>query len=456
MPKIPEYPAVTASELDSNDQFVIDVDGTTKSITVDQAQTKLSQRQAVSPTGNYTAVLSDATRVVRMNAASANDFIVPNNSSVAFEVGTFLIVRQVNLGTTTIKADTGVTLNGSSLELAQYKAAVLHKVGTDEWDVYVGGAAGEVDPGPGGDTTPPELLSARVEDTDPDLILLEYDEELDATSTPDTTDFAVSGGRTVISVTIGSVVVDDNHYVMVEVDDPFDSEDDITISYTPGTNKIKDLHGNPADALISEPVTNNILPAGGVEDAEYDYLTGTNTFTGVAYTVVYNAGSDYYQRASGANNWGYLVGRTDKKLASGNDGGHGYLVLNLSGSYTPNIIGLHTASTPVDWTSMAIGFRIATGTSGQIFKILNGAELPVAINLGFTGTGSERVRIYREGADFKIQKSLDNGDSWATIYAFDPGDIASAGLTTALAGDLYAMADCRAAIKDPKIYNFTT
>jgi hypothetical protein len=83
----------------------------------------------------YTLVVSDAGYCVEMNNASSNTLTVPPNSSVAFPVGTNILVRQMGAGLTTIAAGAGVTIR-TPLTLAmkgQYATASLHKRATDEW-----------------------------------------------------------------------------------------------------------------------------------------------------------------------------------------------------------------------------------------------------------------------------------------------------------------------------------
>jgi len=96
----------------------------------------------------YTAVSTDQYQVlVTMSNASANDFKIPTNASVAFAVGTVITVLNIGAGLTTISAVTpGTTtvLSGGSTAasptLAQYKSAACIKTATDAW--YVVGAIG--------------------------------------------------------------------------------------------------------------------------------------------------------------------------------------------------------------------------------------------------------------------------------------------------------------------------
>ena len=87
-------------------------------------------------TASYTLALVDLAQIVTMNVASANDLTVPLNSSVAFPIGTQILVYQSGAGQTTIVATGGVTIRsqGSKLKLTgQYALAGLLKIGTDEW-----------------------------------------------------------------------------------------------------------------------------------------------------------------------------------------------------------------------------------------------------------------------------------------------------------------------------------
>ena len=89
-------------------------------------------------TASYTAVLTDDGKLITMSNASANNFTVPPNSSVAFGIGTQLNIAQLGAGQTTIVAGSGVTLNSSGAKLKlkdQYAVATCVKTATDTWFV---------------------------------------------------------------------------------------------------------------------------------------------------------------------------------------------------------------------------------------------------------------------------------------------------------------------------------
>ena len=97
-------------------------------------------------TADYTPVLADQYQVlIPMNKATAVNFTIPTNASVAYPVGTVLNLLNIGAGTCTIKAVTSGTTTVLSAgataaqpTLAQYKAAACIKTATDTW--YVVGA----------------------------------------------------------------------------------------------------------------------------------------------------------------------------------------------------------------------------------------------------------------------------------------------------------------------------
>ena len=87
----------------------------------------------------YTLALTDAAKVVSLTNASPITLTVPPNSSVAFPIGTQVLLYQGGAGQVTITAGAGVTIRsqGTKLKLyAQYAVAGLLKVDTDEWVAF--------------------------------------------------------------------------------------------------------------------------------------------------------------------------------------------------------------------------------------------------------------------------------------------------------------------------------
>ena len=105
--------------------------------TTNQAVNDLGNLALNAQTGaTYTLVLADQTKIVEMNNASANTLTVPPNSSVAYPIGTQIIVLQTGAGQTSIAAGAGVTINSASAKLkltGQWSAATLIKRATNTW-----------------------------------------------------------------------------------------------------------------------------------------------------------------------------------------------------------------------------------------------------------------------------------------------------------------------------------
>ena len=88
-------------------------------------------------TDSYTLVLGDASKLIIMNKATANTLTIPKASSVAFPIGTEILIFQLGAGRTTLApVDGDVTINSpdSALNLyTQYSCAALIKRAGDIW-----------------------------------------------------------------------------------------------------------------------------------------------------------------------------------------------------------------------------------------------------------------------------------------------------------------------------------
>jgi hypothetical protein len=113
------------------------LDGVTSAI-----QTQLNAKANISISTNaqtgtsYTLVLSDASKLIEMNNASANTLTIPTDSSVAFPVGTKIDIVQTGAGETSIAPESGVTLNsdGNKRKInVQWAGVSLIKRATDTW-----------------------------------------------------------------------------------------------------------------------------------------------------------------------------------------------------------------------------------------------------------------------------------------------------------------------------------
>jgi hypothetical protein len=86
----------------------------------------------------YTFVLADAGKMVTSSNGSAQTVTVPPNSSVAFAIGTQIIVQNIGSANATLAQGSGVTIysKDSNKEIdGQYAAATLIKTATDAWSL---------------------------------------------------------------------------------------------------------------------------------------------------------------------------------------------------------------------------------------------------------------------------------------------------------------------------------
>lgn len=88
----------------------------------------------------YTAVLTDAQKIVTMNLGTALNFNIPTDASVNFQIGDQINILQLGAGAVTIQAatpgTTSVVSQGSRLKTnGQYAMATVVKVAANSWVV---------------------------------------------------------------------------------------------------------------------------------------------------------------------------------------------------------------------------------------------------------------------------------------------------------------------------------
>jgi hypothetical protein len=88
---------------------------------------------------SYTLALTDGAKLVTLTNAAAITLTVPPNGTVAFPIGSQVLLYQGGAGQATITAGAGVTIRAEGTKVkttAQYAVAGLIKVGTDEWVAF--------------------------------------------------------------------------------------------------------------------------------------------------------------------------------------------------------------------------------------------------------------------------------------------------------------------------------
>ena len=136
-------------------------------------------------------------------------------------------------------------------------------------------------------TDPPMLTEATVDGA---ILTLMYDEDLDEESVPAASDFNVMvGSRRRAMVSPDGVAISGSMVTLMLAEEVREI-DPVTISYTPGTNKIQDLTGNTAAAISNMPVRNSSVSPVGTESFEITDRGGvsiTSSGTGGAMRVGY-------------------------------------------------------------------------------------------------------------------------------------------------------------------------
>jgi hypothetical protein len=80
-----------------------------------------------------TLLLDDNGGAVTYSNAAATTSTIPPNSSVAFAVGTKIVLINLGAGVVTVTAGAGVTINGATLTLAQDAGGTCIKTATNTW-----------------------------------------------------------------------------------------------------------------------------------------------------------------------------------------------------------------------------------------------------------------------------------------------------------------------------------
>jgi hypothetical protein len=115
-------------------------DISTKNYT-DTQDAAMRRPQLNTQTASYTLALTDESKLVQMNSASATTVTVPPNSSVSFAVGSVVDVQMFGTGSVTIAPGAGVTLDspGGLTITRQFAVIRLQKIATDTWTVMHAG-----------------------------------------------------------------------------------------------------------------------------------------------------------------------------------------------------------------------------------------------------------------------------------------------------------------------------
>lgn len=135
--------AVVATLGDYTTSLITNASSVTGSTTT-AALNNLLSPPVVTYVASQVAQLSDAGSHVLMNVAGGNTYTIPLNATVAFPVGTLILLEQYGAGVTQLVFAGGVTSRvpasyDPALNFSErYQQVSLKKIGTDEWSVIGG------------------------------------------------------------------------------------------------------------------------------------------------------------------------------------------------------------------------------------------------------------------------------------------------------------------------------
>jgi uncharacterized repeat protein (TIGR02059 family) len=125
-----------------------------------------------------------------------------------------------------------------------------------------------------GDTTAPEISSVSVNGNS---LVVVFNENLDAASTPQKTDFTVKVNGA--EATLSGVAISGTK-VTLTLAEAVKAKDVVTLSYTTGANPLRDEAGNNAQSFADQAVTNN---TGMLSAPENDLTVATNLFDSTSF-----------------------------------------------------------------------------------------------------------------------------------------------------------------------------
>ncbi|MCH8544644.1 MAG: Ig-like domain-containing protein [Alcanivorax sp.] len=279
------------------------------------------------------------------------------------------------------------------------------------------------------DNTAPALDVAVIED---DTLTLHFDETLDNASVPSAGDFTVMVDGDLATVT-GVSIVDDT--VVLTLDESVSSNASVTISYTPGTNPIQDLAGNPADSFSGEPVTNDTadtIPPRLDNITRHDPVDALTNANSVTFLVTFDedvtnvAVGSFEATGAGAttatiDNVTALSGNSYTVTVGGIDEANGELGLMLSGSQSiedlagnllvdPSVLG-NSETYTLDNTPPAV--PLITGISDDT-GISDSDGITSDNTLIFHGTGEpdSDITVYLDGVSLGTVV-VDGSGNWS-------------------------------------------
>ncbi|MGS0764393.1 Ig-like domain-containing protein [Syntrophomonas curvata] len=130
---------------------------------------------------------------------------------------------------------------------------------------------------------PPRIVKATVNGT---VLSIEYSDPLDTSSVPDTSSYVVKINQ---SSTAPTAVAINNKTVVLSLSTSIQTGDTVTLTYTPGTNPVKNTNGANAEALSNQAVTNKNGDKHTYQYGPGNKIVNVTTASGKTYSFEYDS-----------------------------------------------------------------------------------------------------------------------------------------------------------------------
>jgi hypothetical protein len=229
---------------------------------------------------------------------------------------------------------------------------------------------------------------------------------------PATTDFSLSGGKTVTAVSRSGL---NNNIIDLTLSASYSSGDIIALSYTPGTNKIQDALGRLAAALVSQSIENFVLSNTKSVTFGASNQVGKSA-TNPSNLNISNGVSDLSQGFTVVMNMKWVSNSTYQRfLVLGNTGGTSY-ILEIRTETTSNKISMYLYSS---YSTVNIAYSSTSAITASTWQ-----------KLIFSYSPSNGCQIYKDNS------GLITGTKGAqNVYTFAPSITSSYILSVGGPGD---------------------
>lgn len=277
------------------------------------------------------------------------------------------------------------------------------------------------------DNAVPQLEAASANGTS---LVLDYNEALDNSSIPNSSDFDLTVNSVSRSITNVSISGD---ILTLTLDPEVEEGDNVVLSYTQGTNRVKDLAGNEAVTFASQSVTNNTQDftatppqnvtataiAGG--DIEVTFLDVASGGEIASYSIKRSTSENgtYSQVGTVTDNESTSYTYTDTSPVDGTK--YYYVVTSIDQNSSESNPSPKSSATS-DATNPSVESILAGGTSVLLDydELLNTSSIPSTSDFTVKVNGSSvsinSVSIANVRVNIELTNSVQSGDNVTLSY----------------------------------------